>query len=41
MAEKNTLNSPNVIEVLDRLFIAAEESETALEQVAQSEHPAS
>src|ERR1700678_2823544 len=37
MAKKNTLNSPNVIEVLDRLFAAAEESEAALEQVAQSE----
>jgi predicted O-methyltransferase YrrM len=37
MAKKNTLISPNVIEVLNRLFTAAEESETALEQLAQSE----
>jgi predicted O-methyltransferase YrrM len=33
----NTLMSPNVVEVLDRLFTAAEASETALEQLAQSE----
>jgi predicted O-methyltransferase YrrM len=33
----NTLMSPNVVEVLDRLFTAAEESETALEELAQSE----
>jgi predicted O-methyltransferase YrrM len=34
---KNTLMSPNVVEVLDRLFTAAEQSETALEELAQSE----
>jgi predicted O-methyltransferase YrrM len=33
----NTLISPNVVEVLDRLFTEAESSETALEEVAQSE----
>jgi len=33
----NTLVSPNVVEVLERLFTAAEESETALEELAQSE----
>ena len=30
----NTLISPNVVEVLDRLFTEAEASETALEEVA-------
>jgi predicted O-methyltransferase YrrM len=35
--EEEYLISPNVIEVLDRLFTAAEESETALEQLADSE----
>jgi predicted O-methyltransferase YrrM len=33
----NSLMSPNVVEVLERLFTAAEESETALEELAQSE----
>jgi len=37
VAKQNTLISPNVTNVLDRLFAAAEESETALQQVAQSE----
>jgi predicted O-methyltransferase YrrM len=37
MAKQNTLNSPNVIQVLDRLFAEAEESEKALEQLAHSE----
>ena len=33
----NTLISPDVVEVLDRLFTEAEASETALEALAQSE----
>ncbi len=33
----NTLMSPKVVEVLDRLFTAAEESETTLEELADSE----
>ena len=33
----NTLVSPNVVELLDRLFTEAEASETALEALAQSE----
>jgi predicted O-methyltransferase YrrM len=33
----NTLMSPNVVEVLDRLFTTAAESEQALEEVANSE----
>lgn len=33
----NTLMSPKVVEVLERLFTAAEESETTLEELADSE----
>jgi predicted O-methyltransferase YrrM len=33
----NTLMSPNVVEVLERLFTAAEQSETALDELAESE----